>query len=67
MNLVFAPQMGKPLFAQMFNAQGRVMPVSVTGLDTSLVKMNTSSVVPGLYFVQVRTSVGAFVRKVVIE
>lgn len=66
-NLVFAPQMGKPLFAQLFDAQGRVMPVSVTGLGTSTAKMNTSALVPGLYFVQAKTTDGTFVRKLVIE
>ncbi len=66
-NLVLAPQLGKPLAVQMLDVQGRKVAVSVSGLDTGFAKLNTANVTAGLYFVQVRTSVGVFVKKLVIE
>ncbi|MCF8244636.1 MAG: T9SS type A sorting domain-containing protein [Saprospiraceae bacterium] len=66
-NLVLAPQLGKPLAVQVMDVQGRLVPVAMSGLDTELVQLNTSDVVPGLYFVQVRTAQGVFVRKLVVE
>lgn len=66
-NLVFASQTGKLLSVQMLDVQGRVIPVAKTEVDSAILKLNTSNVTPGLYFVQVRTEQGIFVRKLVIE
>lgn len=66
-NLVFASQLGKPLAVQLFDVQGRIVPVGISGLETEFVKLNTSHVVPGLYLVQARTAQGVFVRRVVVE
>lgn len=66
-NMVFAPQLGKPLAVLLLDVQGRRVSVGVSGLETEFVKLNTTHVVPGLYLVQARTAQGVFVRKVVIE
>ncbi len=66
-SIVFGANAGHPLAASLLDVQGRQMAVAVTGLGTSTVKMNTSALVPGLYFVQAKTTAGTFVRKLVIE
>ncbi|MBI1225309.1 MAG: T9SS type A sorting domain-containing protein [Bacteroidetes bacterium] len=65
--ILFAKQVDKTIAVQMLDVRGRLIPVAVEGLGTGLVKLNTSTVLPGLYFVQVRTLAGVFVEKLVIE
>jgi hypothetical protein len=65
--LVFASQTIKALDVQLLDVQGRKIPVSISGMETDFVKLNTSNVVPGMYFVQVRTAEGSFAKKLIIE
>lgn len=66
-NLVFASQTIKALDVQLLDVQGRKIPVIISGMGTDFVKLNTSNVVPGMYFVQVRTAEGSFAKKLIIE
>ena len=66
-NIVFGTNAGVPVAVTLMDVQGQQMAANLTGLGTSTVKINTSSLVPGLYFVQVKTKAGTFVRKLVIE
>lgn len=66
-NLVLSANAGLANAATLLDIQGRRIAVQTTGIGTSTVKLNTGNVPAGLYFVEVKTAMGTFTRKVVIE
>lgn len=66
-NIVLGKNAGTAISAALFDAQGRTMHAPSSGLGSDSLKMNTADVRPGLYFVQVKTVGGTFVRKIVVQ
>ncbi len=66
-NIVLADGNSNPIVVALLDVQGRQIAVPVSGIGTGTLRINTASVVSGMYFVQVKTANGTFVGKLVIK
>jgi Cadherin-like/Secretion system C-terminal sorting domain len=67
LNVVLGNGTGKAIGATLSDVQGRLVPAAVEGLGGSNLKLSVGNVLPGLYFLEVKTAKGSVTKKVVIE
>ncbi|MBI5915274.1 MAG: T9SS type A sorting domain-containing protein [Bacteroidetes bacterium] len=65
--VVVGPMSGTPESVQVLDVQGRQMPSRMVGQVANHHRLNIAGVPSGLYFVQVKTTTGTFVKKLVVE
>ncbi len=66
-NVALGNGAGNAVSAKLTDVQGRTVPAFVNGLGGTNLKINTEHATAGLYFLQVKTTAGSFIRKIVIE
>jgi len=67
LNVVLGNGIGKTVGATLSDVQGRLVPVAIEGLGGNNLKLSIGNVLPGLYFLEVKTAKGSVTKKVVIE
>jgi subtilisin-like proprotein convertase family protein len=67
LNVVLGNGIGKAISATLSDVQGRLVPAAVEGLGGSNLKLSVGNVLPGLYFLEVKTAKGSFAKKVIID
>ncbi|MCC6727278.1 MAG: T9SS type A sorting domain-containing protein [Saprospiraceae bacterium] len=58
---------GTAISASLMDVQGRSVPMFAKGIGSNNLNLNVTQTAPGLYFLQVKTTEGLFVEKIVIE
>lgn len=66
-NVVLGNGAGNALSAKLTDVQGRTVPTIIAGLGGSNLNLKVEQAAAGLYFLQVKTTAGSFIRKIVIE